>query len=71
MQLSVEKCREQEALQLAKAQTEPLESRRNIAQRAAKAWAAAALASEVRASRLGQLDKADAAIALEFARESD
>jgi hypothetical protein len=71
MQLSVDKCREQEALQLAKAESEPLESRRKIALSAAKAWAAAAVVAEKRALGPTPRDKADAAIALEFAQDPD
>ncbi len=62
-------CREQEALQLAKAASETLENRRTIALTAAKAWAAEAVLAEKRDARQTPLDKLDAEIALEFAQE--
>ena len=69
MRMSAAHCREQQALQLAKAANEPLESRRKIALTAAKAWEVEAALAEKRASDLSPLDALDAAIAQEFARE--
>ena len=69
MQLTADFCRQQEALQLAKAVSEPLENRREIAIAAAKAWATEALLVEKRASKQDPLGKLDAEIALEFANE--
>lgn len=69
MRVSEEVCREQEALQLAKAASEPLESRRKIALTAAKAWATEAVLAQQRGLKQAPLDKLDAAIALEFAQE--
>lgn len=62
-------CREQEAIQRAKAANEPLENRRTIALNAAKAWAAEAKLAEKRDAKTSTLDKLDTAIAEEFARE--
>ncbi|AXB75649.1 hypothetical protein [Novosphingobium sp. P6W] len=70
MQISAAHCREQEALQRAKALSEPLENRRKIALDAAKAWEAEAVWAENRASKSTPLDKLDVAIALEFEREA-
>ena len=64
-------CREQEALQLAKAAGEPLESRRKIALTAASAWAAEAVLAKARGLKQAPLDKLDAEIALEFAMEDE
>ena len=69
MRVSEEVCRAQEALQLAKAASEPLESRRKIALTAAKAWATEAVLAQQRALKPAPLDKLDAAIAREFAEE--
>lgn len=69
MRASADFCREQEALQRAKAESEPLENRRKIAIVAANAWAKEALLAEVRDSKQGPLDMLDAEIALEFANE--
>lgn len=62
-------CRQQEALQLAKAESETLESRRAIALTAAKAWGLAAKAADARESRQTPLDMLDAEIAQEFRDE--
>lgn len=62
-------CRQQEALQQAKAENETLESRRAIALTAAKAWGLAAKAADERDSRQTPLDKLDAEIAQEFLEE--
>lgn len=70
MQISAAHCREQEALQRAKALSEPLENRRQIALKAANAWEAEAVSAEKRASKRSGLDKLDTAIALEFEREA-
>jgi hypothetical protein len=69
MRVSPDFCREQEALQLAKAASEPLENRKKIALAAAKAWAVEAGLAEKRATKPEPLDKLDAEIALEFADE--
>ncbi|WP_324828102.1 hypothetical protein [Qipengyuania zhejiangensis] len=63
-------CRKQEAVQRAKAATEPLENRRKIALEAAKAWEAEAFRLEQHEAGDTPLDKLDAGIALEFAREA-
>ena len=70
MQISAAHCREQEALQRAKALSEPLENRRKIALAAAKAWEAEAVLADMRTSKSSSLEKLDAAIALEFALEA-
>ncbi len=70
MQISANFCKEQEALQRAKAATEPLENRRKIALDAAKAWAAEGVLAEKRELKINPLDKLDTAIAAEFAREA-
>jgi hypothetical protein len=62
-------CREQEALQLAKAASDPLENRRKIALTSAKAWASEALLADKQALKKSPLDKLDAEIAQEFADE--
>ena len=61
--------REQEALQRAKVASEPLENRRKIALTAANAWETAAILAEKQTSKEEALDKLDADITLEFARE--
>ena len=71
MHISAAHCREQEALQRAKALSEPLANRRKIALDAAKAWEAEAVWAEKRASKPTLLDKEDLAIALEFEREAE
>jgi hypothetical protein len=70
MAASIATCREQEALQRARAISEPLENCRKVALSAAKAWAAEAVLAEKRAAKATPLDKADAAIAAEFARDA-
>ncbi|AOR75509.1 hypothetical protein QUC32_14195 [Novosphingobium resinovorum] len=71
MRMSATFCREQEALQRAKALSEPLENRRGIAMAAAKAWEAEAISAEKRDAKLTPLDKLDTAIVLQFALEAD
>ena len=70
MRSSARFCREQEALQLAKAASEPLENRRKIALAAAKAWAAEAVLSDHREAKQDPLEEGDAEIVLEFAAEA-
>ncbi len=70
MRMSATFCREQEALQRAKALSEPLENRRGIAMAAAKAWEAEAISAEKRDAKLTPLDKLDTAIARQFALEA-
>ena len=62
-------CRQQEASQLARAESETLESRRAIALTAAKAWGLAAKAADARDAKQTPLDTLDAEIALEFLEE--
>ncbi len=69
MRVTADFCREQEALQRAKANQEPLENRRKIALAAAKAWAAEAILADIRDTKQGVLHKLDAEIAKEFAAE--
>lgn len=69
MQISAAFCLEQERLQREKAENEPLENRKQIALNAAKAWAAEAIVAEKRYGKQSPLEKADAAIAKEFAAE--
>lgn len=69
MRIAADFCRKQEALQLARADSEPLENRRRIALTAAKAWAAEALLAEKRDSKKEGLDRLDTEIALEFSKE--
>lgn len=63
-------CREQQAIQLAKAASEPLESRRKIALTAAKAWGIEADLADSRTNDQTSLNTLDAAITQEFAREA-
>jgi len=70
MRISAAFCREQETIQQARAEIEPLENQRNIARDAAKAWGEEAIAIEKRAAAPNARNKLDAAIALEFAREA-
>jgi hypothetical protein len=63
-------CREQAATHRARAASEPLENRRKIALTAAKAWEAEALLREEHEAGGAALDKLDAEITLEFAREA-
>ncbi len=69
MHLTIDFCREQAALQLAKAASEPSENRQKILIGAAEAWSTQALALEKQATAQKSLDKLDAEIALEFANE--
>lgn len=62
-------CREQESLQIAKAESEPLKNRQGIALDAAKAWNAAAKIAHKHEAGQQPLDKIDAAIVREFAEE--
>jgi hypothetical protein len=68
--LTADFCREQEAVQRAKATIEPLENRRKIALAAATAWQAEALLLEGQEQGTAPLDMLDTEIALEFAREA-
>lgn len=68
--LTADFCRVQEALQRAKADSEPLESRRKIALTAAKAWEAEAILRDGRCASNARLDALDAKIRLEFASEA-
>jgi hypothetical protein len=70
MRVTAELCREQERLQRAKAENEPLENRKKIALDAAKAWAAEAILAEKRDMKQSPLDQLDAEIAHEFAQEA-
>jgi hypothetical protein len=70
MHLAAAHCRKQQAAQLEIAATSTLESRRTIAVKAAAAWAVKAVEAEKRdADRQNPLDRLDAEITLEFARE--
>ncbi|MEE4454609.1 hypothetical protein [Novosphingobium resinovorum] len=69
MRISATFCREQEAIQRARAISEPLQSQRGIALAAASAWSKRAIAIDERIAAPGARDKLDTAIALEFARE--
>ena len=70
MRVSESFCLDQEARQLALAESEPLENRRKIALNAAKAWAAEAVAMREAALNRRSPDQLDAAITLEFAQET-
>lgn len=63
-------CREQAAVHRAKAASEPLENRRKIALTAAKAWEAEAVLREGRKAGDAALEKLDAEITRQFAREA-
>jgi hypothetical protein len=68
--LTATHCRAQQAIQLAKSESEPLESRKKIALVAAAAWGAEATDAEKREGKtLNPQDQLDAAITQEFARE--
>jgi hypothetical protein len=67
MQLTAAHCREQQAIQLAKAESEVLESRRKIALVAAAAWGAEAVEADNRAA--GKVGAQDAVFAREFAED--
>jgi hypothetical protein len=69
MQLTAAHCREQQAIQLAKAESEVLESRKQIALVAAAAWGAEAVEADKRAA--GKVDGQDAEFAREFAEEAE
>lgn len=69
MHLSAAHCREQQAIQRALAESEPLESRRKIASSAAAAWGVEALEAAKRESRTTALSTLDSAIVQEFADE--
>ena len=72
MRVKAATCREQEARQLDLAANDPLESRRNVAAAAAKAWGLEAIQAEKReAGHLSPRDRLDAEIALEFAEEDE
>ncbi len=65
-------CREQQALQLALAKSEPLESRRKLAATAAAAWGTEAIEAEKReAGHISSRDKLDIEIRREFAEETE
>ncbi len=70
MQVTAAFCKEQEAIQRAKAASEPLENRRKIALDAAKAWAAEAILAKKRETSHQSLDALDAAITAEFKAEA-
>lgn len=69
MQPTAAHCREQHAIQLALADSEPLESRKKIALVAAAAWGKEAVDAAKREARKTALDRLDTAIAQEFADE--
>lgn len=69
MRITEKFCREQESLQIAKAESEPLKNRQGIALDAAKAWNAAAKIAHKHEAGQQPLDKLDAAIVREFAEE--
>jgi hypothetical protein len=69
VQLTAAHCREQQVIQLALANSEPLERRKKIALIAAAAWGKEAVDAGKREGRKLALDKLDASIAQEFADE--
>lgn len=70
MRVKAEVCRKQEAIQLALAASDPLESRRKVAQAAAKAWGLEAIQAEKReAGYISPQERLDAEITEEFAEE--
>jgi hypothetical protein len=71
MQLTAQHCREQQAIQLALADSEALETRKNIALIAAAAWGKEAVDATKREARKTSLTELDAAIAQEFADEDE
>ncbi len=72
MRIKPKMCREQQAIQLAIAENDPLQSRRDVAIAAAEAWGREALQAEKReAGSVGLRDRLDAEITLEFAQEAD
>ncbi|WP_017670203.1 hypothetical protein [Blastomonas sp. AAP53] len=70
MRVTEKFCREQESLQIAKAASETLSNRRDIALSAAKAWDTAAQLAHKQETKGEPLDKLDAAITREFADEA-
>ena len=71
MQPTAAHCREQQAIQLALATNEPLESRKKIALVAAAAWSEEAKIADKREQRKTALSELDASIAQEFADEAE
>ncbi len=72
MRVEAKMCREQQAIQLAIAENDPLQSRRDVAAAAAKAWGREALQADKReAGNVDPRDRLDAEITLEFAQEAD
>jgi hypothetical protein len=72
MHLAAAHCRKQQAAQLEIAATNGLESRRTIALKAAAVWGTKADEAEKRdAGKQNPLDRLDAEITLEFAREDE
>jgi hypothetical protein len=69
MQLSALHCRHQQTIQLALADSEPLERRKKIALVAAAAWGKEAIEAEKRESGKTALSLLDSEIAKEFADE--
>jgi hypothetical protein len=69
VQLTAAHCRAQQAVQLALAEAEPLESRKKIALVAAAAWGKEAIDAENRETGKAALNRLDAAISQEFADE--
>jgi hypothetical protein len=72
MRVKSKMCREQQAIQLVIAENDPLQSRRDVATAAAKAWGREALQADKReAGNVDPRDRLDAEITLEFAQEAD
>ena len=72
MRVKARMCREQQAIQLAIAENDPLLSRRDVAAAAAKAWEREALQADKReAGNVDPRDRLDAEITLEFAQEAE
>ena len=71
LQMTAAFCREQEVMQRANAASEPLENRKKIALAAAKAWEQKAVMLEKHDAGDTPLDRLDAEITLEFAREAE
>jgi hypothetical protein len=69
MQLTALHCREQQAIQLALADSEALDTRKKIALVAAAAWGKEAVDAAKREARKTSLTELDATIAQEFADE--
>lgn len=70
MRVTEKFCLEQESLQLARAASEPLKNRQDIALSAAKSWNAAAQLAHKQESKQEPLDRLDAEITREFAAEA-